>query len=61
MATQQDYAVGAAAAQAYAEAFVKAKVPGMFEGTAEGFITQMIAPLSKAVIDAVDASRAKGA
>ena len=57
MATQQDYATGTAAAQTAALAFVKAKVPGMFETTADSFIAQMAAPLAKAVIDAVDAER----
>ena len=59
MATPQDYATGTAAVTAAATAFVKANVPGMFQGEAASFITQMAPALAKSVIDAVDAERAK--
>ena len=59
MATQADYATGTAAAQAAATAYVRQEVPGMFQTEADSFIAQMAAPLAKAVIDAVDAERAK--
>ena len=59
MATPKDYEVGTAALHTYVEAFIKNKVPGMFENMAEGFVQQMVAPGAKAVIDAVDAERAQ--
>ena len=61
MATQKDYDTGTAAAQAAATAYVQQEVPGMFQTEADSFITQMAGPLAKAVIDAVDAERAKNA
>ena len=59
MATQADYDTGTAAATTAAHTFVQASVPGMFQTTANSFIAKMEAGLAKAVIDAVDAERAK--
>jgi len=66
MGTPLDYQTGTNAFTAAADDFIAAqvaagKIPGFFSNQAKEFVTQMAAAGAKAVIDAVDAERAKGA
>ena len=66
MATSQDYATGTAALAAALKAQIDqsvaaGKIPELAEGMAEQFVAEMAPIGAKATIDAVDASRAKGA
>lgn len=60
MATTQDYAIGSAAALAVVNADIQKDVPSFFQGEITDDLKQQIASgVAKAVIDAVDADRAK--
>jgi hypothetical protein len=60
MATPQDYQIGAAALTVVIAAAIKANVPEFLQGDVPAGLVQHIEQLgAKAVIDAVDAARAK--
>jgi hypothetical protein len=60
MASAQDYKVGASAAQTVIEADIDQEVPAFFrDDISPAMISQIAASVAKAVIDAVDAARAK--
>lgn len=60
MATAKDYQVGAATAQALIEADIAKDVPSFFRGEIPADMPATLgAAVAKAVIDAVDAERAK--
>ena len=60
MATTQDYQTGTAALTAVIAAAIKANVPGFLQGDVpQGLVAQIERDGAKAVIDAVDAARAK--
>ncbi len=60
MATTQDYQVGAAALATVIAAAIKTNVPEFLQGDVPpGLATQIEQQGAKAVIDAVDAARAK--
>jgi hypothetical protein len=60
MATPQDYQIGAAALTVVIAAAIKANVPEFLQGDVPaGLVQQIEQQGAKAVIDAVDAARAK--
>jgi hypothetical protein len=62
MATPQDYQVGAAALATVIAAAIKANVPEFLQSEVpQGLVAQIEQQGAKAVIDAVDAARAKTA
>jgi len=61
MATASDYQVGSAALAIVIQAAIKANVPDFLQGDVPpGLAAQIEQQGAKAVIDAVDAARAKG-
>lgn len=59
MADQNDYAVGTAAAMKVAQDAIQKEVPAFFQSEIPmDKVQQYVAQVAKAVIDAVDASRA---
>jgi hypothetical protein len=66
MGTPLDYQTGSTALATYMKTAIDSmvaagQIPRFAEGMAEGFVANMAAGGAKAVIDAVDAERAKGA
>ena len=61
MATQQDYDVGTAALVTLEQQIIKSKGIPSFVLPSQDELNQYAAQAAKAVIDAVDAERAKGA
>jgi len=59
MATQGDYVVGAQALAKLLDADIAAEVPSFFQGEITAKVPELSAAGAKAVIDAVDAYRAK--